>query len=235
MGVDFKLPQHGRDHARFGSDPIPGLGDGLRYDTDNEGGWFFAAANDTTESGGAPSIGYTDGAGNTYTSGFSWQFDTGSSDAPFAITNDGGFVVDTAGDAEMFVGSTFHINGGALDVGMISTIGIRTSDGSHGLTLAVTGADACSIEMAHGQITALADAEFDVTAGTTMTFQTGSGGISITPAAELSMAPGGSVEVVLTAAQTFTLKDHLGNPKVQWTEGTTDLHIPTGGTIVADL
>ncbi len=35
--------------------------------------------------------------------------------------------------------------------------------------------------------------------------------------------------------RTFTLKDHNGNPKIRWTEGTADLHIPTGGTIVADL
>ncbi len=33
----------------------------------------------------------------------------------------------------------------------------------------------------------------------------------------------------------FSVFDSSGNPKLQWTDGTTALHIPTGGTIVADL
>ena len=43
------------------------------------------------------------------------------------------------------------------------------------------------------------------------------------------------VEVDLRAGLTFTLKDSSGNPKIRWTEGTLDLHIPAGGTVVADL
>jgi hypothetical protein len=43
------------------------------------------------------------------------------------------------------------------------------------------------------------------------------------------------VRIQVDAGQTFTVTDHLGNPKIQWTEGTTDLHIPAGGVVVADL
>ncbi len=45
----------------------------------------------------------------------------------------------------------------------------------------------------------------------------------------------GNFEVKLDAGQTLTIKDHLGNPKVQFTEGSPNLHIPTGGTVIADL
>ncbi len=47
----------------------------------------------------------------------------------------------------------------------------------------------------------------------------------------------GETKVILQpgAGGVFEVWDHNGNPKIRWTEGTVDLHIPTGGTIVADL
>ncbi len=46
---------------------------------------------------------------------------------------------------------------------------------------------------------------------------------------------GSATEMQLAAGGTFTLRDHLGNPILQMTEGSPDLHIPAGGTVVADL
>jgi len=37
---------HGRDHRQGGSDPIPGIGDGIRFNVDNEGGYLLVVAND---------------------------------------------------------------------------------------------------------------------------------------------------------------------------------------------
>ncbi len=45
----------------------------------------------------------------------------------------------------------------------------------------------------------------------------------------------GDVIIGCASGQTFEIRDSSGNPKIRWTEGTNDLHIPTGGTIVADL
>ncbi len=50
----------------------------------------------------------------------------------------------------------------------------------------------------------------------------------------LRVAPS-TVRVLLATGATFEVQDHLGAAKIQWTEGTTVLHIPTGGTVVADL
>ncbi len=52
---------------------------------------------------------------------------------------------------------------------------------------------------------------------------------------DITSSPAQDFVVQLLAGQTFTLLDSSSNPKIQWTEGTNDLHIPTGGTIVADL
>ncbi len=43
------------------------------------------------------------------------------------------------------------------------------------------------------------------------------------------------VQIRAGTGQKVTILDNAGNAKIQWTEGTNDLHIPTGGTIVADL
>ncbi len=39
----------------------------------------------------------------------------------------------------------------------------------------------------------------------------------------------------MSAGQNLTVLDHLSSPILQMTEGTTDLHIPTGGNVIADL
>ncbi len=49
-------------------------------------------------------------------------------------------------------------------------------------------------------------------------------------------ADDGGVQLTIhKAGDTFTVKNHSGNAKIQWTEGDADLHIPSGGTIIADL
>jgi hypothetical protein len=44
-----------------------------------------------------------------------------------------------------------------------------------------------------------------------------------------------SIEIALDTGATFTITDHLGNKMLEMTEGSPDLHIPTGGNVVADL
>ncbi len=49
------------------------------------------------------------------------------------------------------------------------------------------------------------------------------------------MKAGKEFSVFLNAAATFTVYNHLGNPILRMTEGSPDLHIQTGGNLVADL
>jgi len=45
----------------------------------------------------------------------------------------------------------------------------------------------------------------------------------------------GSIEFNLGSGATFTLLDSSANPMLQMTDGSPDLHIQTGGVVVADL
>ncbi len=45
----------------------------------------------------------------------------------------------------------------------------------------------------------------------------------------------GHIHLRLDTGQTFTIVDASGNPKLQWTEGSPNLHIASGGTVIADL
>lgn len=84
-----------------------GGGEGLQfnngtYGPDNEGDWFFGAANDAA---GGPN-------------GYSWQFDTGSSDRPIGLTGDGGAVIGS-GSGDVTVNGarvTVETNGGTDSV-----------------------------------------------------------------------------------------------------------------------
>ncbi len=63
-----------------------------------------------------------------------------------------------------------------------------------------------------------------------------SGDIILTPAGDLLVNPvSGDVNIQIPAGKTVTIKSHTGFPQIQWTEGDADVHIPTGGTIIADL
>ncbi len=63
-----------------------------------------------------------------------------------------------------------------------------------------------------------------------------SGDINITPANDFLANPvGGDVNLRIPTGKTFTVLSHTGFPQIQWTEGDIDVHIPSGGTIVADL
>ncbi len=44
MSLRLKLPLHGRSHLENGSDPIPGIGDFIRYDFENVGDWLYIKA-----------------------------------------------------------------------------------------------------------------------------------------------------------------------------------------------
>ncbi len=52
---------------------------------------------------------------------------------------------------------------------------------------------------------------------------------------DINVSPIADLVIALAAGQKFTVLDSTNAPKLQWTEGTADLHIPTGGTVVADL
>lgn len=45
----------------------------------------------------------------------------------------------------------------------------------------------------------------------------------------------GGIEIKPFAGSSVSFVDRFGAPKVQWTEGDVDLHIPAGGAVVADL
>ena len=52
---------HGRDHNVDGADPIPGIGDGIRFNTDNQGGGLRITTNDVYD-GGVSNSGSLNGA-----------------------------------------------------------------------------------------------------------------------------------------------------------------------------
>ncbi len=59
--------------------------------------------------------------------------------------------------------------------------------------------------------------------------------ITMLPGTDGFLVHGGPHDFRLFGGETFTVYDGSGNPKIRWTEGTNDLHIPTGGVVVADL
>lgn len=181
-----------------------GGGEGLQYHrgtygADNEGDWFFAAANDTT---GAPSIGYEDGAGNVYTFGFAWQFDTGNSGAPFAITNDGGFLIDTAGSAR---------------INATSDMTVHTSDASFhiGQQFYVFLADGSSTTIYNSDL----DPLLDITeAGQINLYPKTPSGMTIDDTGPFTLSADDDIEFSIdTSGKTLTIKDHLGSPLVTYT------------------
>ncbi len=64
------------------------------------------------------------------------------------------------------------------------------------------------------------DAGFNVIAAGAVTLRSNDGGIELT---------------IHKAGDTFTIKNHAGNAKIQWIEGDPNLYIPTGGTVIASL
>lgn len=52
---------------------------------------------------------------------------------------------------------------------------------------------------------------------------------------EITISAGPITFVISNAGTVFEIQDHLGAAKWRWTEGTTVLHGPTGGSIVFDL
>lgn len=95
---------------------------GLLYDFDNEGNWFYAAAN----------VGEAnrDADGTTVVS---WEFSTGISSAPFLISGDGGFWVETAGEVLIHGGSTV-ILGNSMGWGGIAQAGSLEVSGTGRIT-----------------------------------------------------------------------------------------------------
>ncbi len=86
--------------------------------------------------------------------------------------------------------------------------------------------------------------KFIVSGGGNMLLLTGSGtnieltadgSIELDAGADVSIDAQGVIELGLTTGQTFTVKDNSGNPMLQMTEGSPDLHLPTGGNVVFDL
>ncbi len=193
-------------------------GDGLQYHfgtygADNEGDWFYAAANDTSAGGGAPSIGYTDQAGNIYGFGFSWQFDTGDSGAPFAVTNDGGFLVDTAGDVQINGESSLDLwSAGAID--WFSNGGtINTDPGGFGINasgVTVTSNGPVSLESTTGDDVSL------ITSGT--------GKVNIEPHGDCNIDPTGNCEVHLAPGKASATYNHLASPLLSIQEDSTTVH-----------
>ncbi len=99
-----------------------------------------------------------------------------------------------------------------------------------------TGSGGFGINAGGVTVTSNGPISLDSTTGDDISLITsGTGKVNIEPHGDCNIDPAGNCEVHLAPGKTFTVFDHLGNPKVRWTEATSDLHIPTGGTIVADL
>ncbi len=204
--------------AGFFAVASPGTGgDGLQYHSgtygaDNEGDWFFAAANDTSAGPGAPSIGYVDQAGNIYTSGFSWQFDTGNSGAPVAVTNDGGFLVDTDGNVQIDGGSGVDIQSGDdMTLRAVSFIDWYSDGGTINADPGGFGINAGGITLTSvdgGSIALNADTAISLDATT---------GILLSAGTDIQIQPTTTAGVNLPNGGTFVVKDHLGSPLVTYT------------------
>ena len=52
---------------------------------------------------------------------------------------------------------------------------------------------------------------------------------------DFSITANGFLKLQVGTGKVFEVRDHLGATKIRWTEGTNDLHIPTGGTVIANL
>ncbi len=108
----------------------------------------------------------------------------------------------------------------ALDAGKNFTL----LDNSGNPILQITEGGNAILSMSSGGITLEAD---------TASIALFSGGTQIVTQ---SAAGGGSViDAYLEATGVFTLHDSSGNPMLQMTEGSPDLHLPTGGNVIFDL
>ncbi len=153
--------RHGDQHLGDGSDPIPGLGDFIRYHFANLGDYLHIRATGPTPSANVIQI---------------------DSEGDIGITAESSIVIDST-------------NGTGDNIALIG-IGVNV-DSINGESITLTG--------------------------------DGAG------ARVLITSNDDDVVIQVGAGSTFTVKDSSGNPKLRWTEGTNDLHIPTGGTIVSDL
>ncbi len=147
--------------ARLEAVPASTGGSGWQFNVDNEGGWGYVVANDSTD------------------------IDYGEYGLVFAETTENGVLL-LSRDAGNFVQSLISVavNGGVQIVDAAG-VGVSVTSVNGDISLIVTG--------------------------------------------------GGDISARLSTGGTFTLKDHLGAPILQMTEGSPDLHIPATGTLVADL
>jgi hypothetical protein len=192
-------------------------GDGLQYHNgtygaDNEGDWFFAAANDTSAGPGAPSIGYTDSLGNVYPLGFSWQFDTGNSGAPVAITNDGGFLVDTAAEARIEATTEIDFETSVMEATIGSSSKVFLGSGASETIYDNSLSPLVDVTEA-GQINILGKSPSGVVVA-------GGGPVTVGPTGGDSLefgSTGNATLTLVTSGNTYTINDHLGSPLVTYT------------------
>ncbi len=253
---------HAGQHAPDGSDPIPGLDRFIRYDFENVGDWLYV---ETTEDAGSGPNGWgqefidSGGSGFHFDTTGVWQLDA---DGRIIVNGGERIDVSSVNDLNLNIGGgldaditgAFEANAFQFDFDTADS-NSWLYDSGWGLNFGQTGATGLIFN--DGFLQFQTEDYFNMFADdyinlVTFAFHGGhAGDINISPAGQLYITPGngfagvigggvqwnvfGDVDIQLQAGDTFVLRDHSNNPKIQWTEGTNDLHIPTGGVVVADL
>ncbi len=238
MSLRLKIPLHGRSHLQNGSDPIPGLGAFIRYVFHNIGEWlsvettgsdargvgtwpkaanFNGPGQDFLDVGNGILLRSGDGSGG-FTQRCEWMIKSGQIIYYLDGGSDYGYL--QGGDLLRYSGGGniifYTTDGGIAGAGDFNVYTNGSSDNVAGdIFLDASGGDDAGT--------------FEVDAGSGITLKTYNGTI------DMQALGTSAVSIRIGNGATFTILDHNGNPKIRWTEGTNDLHIPTSGTIVADL
>lgn len=205
-----------------------GSGAGIQFDKDpQDGDWLFVHTTGTNPS-----------------TGDSTDFEA---DGHYQVTADGRIRLDSIDDfsarlVAFFDAFTGNHYGGVFVDSSLAELLAQTS-GSH---QAFVVADNFLPQVRIGTTSATNSGAIAISTDT-MGIDVLSGDLQVTASGDVALhgggvvldgvidAQGGAVSFTLPASQTWELRDHNGVVKWRWTEGTTVLHGPTGGSIVFDL
>ncbi len=203
--------RHGDQHAPDGSDPIAGIGGGLQYNVvdvygpHNIGDWLNIETTGTD-----PDTSY--GIVLSSTAG-------GSS----------GILIDTTNAGDDVTQGFLQQNSGFWGANTYGGIEWVQSNDASGVDFLFSG------PLHQTMKNWLVESVDVMTLESGDNFTMSADGYMSLEAVEDVRITGTDVNITLAVGSVFTIKDHLGAAKIQWTEGTTAIHIPTSGTIVADL
>lgn len=231
-----------------------GGGGGIAFDTDNEGGWLDIATNDADSNDYG--MDFTDASGAT--NGI--RFRTTDNAGPITLDPDGSVLLTPSQNVEtdLTISHSFIIkNHSGTPIFQVDEDGTITPSGGGGIEFDTSNAGGYLELAVNSTDTNGYGMEVQDTGGGGFLYQFGTGAssylfvanqtiVGLGSGGTFSVQSSGFLEIAafdeigqfdffLGSGATFTLYDSSSNPMFQMTEGSPNLHIKTGGTVIADL